>query len=162
MIQSITASTLSNAQCVYKKKIFFSFMESRSFYHNCEISLTQLLELAKTYYRFDWFARWSSPKFDVVQRKVVQLTRAIRWKHPFLEKIKRYHIWSMPFILVPAYWMSEIIFLLKFIFVNELWLDVRNLWVFIYDSQFLNENLQIILFFIESKQWKTTLKIMCM
>uniref|UniRef100_A0A0R3RUK5 Methyltransf_11 domain-containing protein n=1 Tax=Elaeophora elaphi TaxID=1147741 RepID=A0A0R3RUK5_9BILA len=53
-------------------------LESRMFYINCESSLHEFLDLVKTKGKFDVYTRWSTPKSKIIQRKVIQLTRAIR------------------------------------------------------------------------------------
>ncbi|KAL4002282.1 hypothetical protein ACH3XW_2810 [Acanthocheilonema viteae] len=53
-------------------------LESRMFYINCESSLQEFLDLVKTKGKFDVYTRWSTPKSEIIQRKVIQLTRAIR------------------------------------------------------------------------------------
>lgn len=53
-------------------------LESRMFYINCEGSLPDFLDLVKVKGKFDVYTRWSSPKTEIIQRKVIQLTRAIR------------------------------------------------------------------------------------
>uniref|UniRef100_A0A1I8ELL3 Uncharacterized protein n=1 Tax=Wuchereria bancrofti TaxID=6293 RepID=A0A1I8ELL3_WUCBA len=53
-------------------------LESRMFYINCESSLHEFLDLVKTKGKFDIYTRWSTPKSEITQRKVIQLTRAIR------------------------------------------------------------------------------------
>ncbi|KAK6101292.1 hypothetical protein QQG55_4030 [Brugia pahangi] len=52
--------------------------ESRMFYINCESSLHEFLDLVKMKGKFDIYTRWSTPKSEITQRKVIQLTRAIR------------------------------------------------------------------------------------
>ncbi|VDK49467.1 unnamed protein product [Anisakis simplex] len=51
---------------------------SRMYYFNCDGSLPEFLELVKSKGKFESYTRWTSPKSDVVQRKVVQLTRTMR------------------------------------------------------------------------------------
>ncbi|VDP14868.1 unnamed protein product [Onchocerca flexuosa] len=53
-------------------------LESRMFYMNCESSLQDFLDLVKTKGKFDVYTRWSTPKSEIIQRRVIQLTRAIR------------------------------------------------------------------------------------
>uniref|UniRef100_A0A158R4D7 MTS domain-containing protein n=1 Tax=Syphacia muris TaxID=451379 RepID=A0A158R4D7_9BILA len=53
-------------------------LTARMFYFNCDGSLPEFLSLVKARGKFDVYIRWSSSKLDVVQRKVVQLTRIIR------------------------------------------------------------------------------------
>ncbi|EFO22850.1 hypothetical protein LOAG_05640 [Loa loa] len=54
------------------------FLESRMFYINYESSLHEFLDLVKTKGKFDVYTRWSTPKSEIIQRRVIQLTRAIR------------------------------------------------------------------------------------
>ncbi|KAM3715991.1 Uncharacterized protein ACO02O_00002 [Dirofilaria immitis] len=53
-------------------------LESRMSYINCESSLQDFLDLVKTKGKFDVYIRWSTPKSEIIQRRVIQLTRAIR------------------------------------------------------------------------------------
>ena len=56
----------------------FSLLTARTFYFNCDGNLPEFLSLIKSKGKFDVYVRWCSSKLDVVQRKVVQLTRIIR------------------------------------------------------------------------------------
>ncbi|VDD86348.1 unnamed protein product [Enterobius vermicularis] len=53
-------------------------LTARTFYFNCDGNLPEFLSLIKSKGKFDVYVRWCSSKLDVVQRKVVQLTRIIR------------------------------------------------------------------------------------
>ncbi|CAG9532344.1 unnamed protein product [Cercopithifilaria johnstoni] len=53
-------------------------LESRMFYINCESSLHEFLDLVKSKGKFDVYTRWSTPKSEIIQRKVIQLTRTVR------------------------------------------------------------------------------------
>ncbi|CAJ0597723.1 unnamed protein product [Cylicocyclus nassatus] len=52
-------------------------LSSPSHYFTVDSSLASFLELVKRHRQFDVIERWSSPRTDVVQRKVVQLTRSL-------------------------------------------------------------------------------------
>lgn len=53
------------------------FLSSPTHYFTVDSSLSSFLDLVKKYRKFDIMERWSSPRTDVVQRKVVQLTRSL-------------------------------------------------------------------------------------
>uniref|UniRef100_A0A915PGJ8 Methyltransferase type 11 domain-containing protein n=1 Tax=Setaria digitata TaxID=48799 RepID=A0A915PGJ8_9BILA len=53
-------------------------LESRMFCINCESSLHDFLDLVKSKGKFDVYTRWSTPKSEIIQRRVIQLTRAMR------------------------------------------------------------------------------------
>uniref|UniRef100_A0A915BKE0 Uncharacterized protein n=2 Tax=Parascaris univalens TaxID=6257 RepID=A0A915BKE0_PARUN len=53
-------------------------LTARMYYFNCEGNLPEFLNLIKSKGKFEAYTRWTSPKSDVVQRKVIQLTRTIR------------------------------------------------------------------------------------
>ncbi|RCN47716.1 hypothetical protein ANCCAN_06180 [Ancylostoma caninum] len=52
-------------------------LSSPTHYFTIDSSLTSFLDLVKRHRQFDVIERWSSPRTDVVQRKVVQLTRSL-------------------------------------------------------------------------------------
>lgn len=54
------------------------FLTSRMYYFNCDGNLPEFLDLIKSKGKFEPYIRWTSSKSDVVQRKVVQLTRSMR------------------------------------------------------------------------------------
>lgn len=49
---------------------FFSLLSSPTHYFTVESSLASFLDLVKRHRQFDVIERWSSPRTDVVQRKV--------------------------------------------------------------------------------------------
>ncbi|KHN82678.1 Uncharacterized protein F22B7.9 [Toxocara canis] len=53
-------------------------LTARMYYFNCEGNLPVFLDLIKSRGKFEVYTRWTSSKNDVVQRKVIQLTRTIR------------------------------------------------------------------------------------
>nr|CDJ93185.1 Hypothetical protein CBG22932 [Haemonchus contortus] len=53
------------------------FLSSPTHYFTVDSSLSSFLDLVKKYRKFDVMERWSSPRTDVVQRKVIQLTRSL-------------------------------------------------------------------------------------
>ncbi|VDN04742.1 unnamed protein product [Thelazia callipaeda] len=53
-------------------------LESQVFYDSGQISLADFMEMVKMKRKFEIFVRWSSPKMQVIQRKVIQLTRSMR------------------------------------------------------------------------------------
>ncbi|VDL77920.1 unnamed protein product [Nippostrongylus brasiliensis] len=53
------------------------FLSSPTHYFTIDSNLASFLDLVKRYRKFDVVERWSSPRTDVVQRKVIQLTRSL-------------------------------------------------------------------------------------
>ncbi|KAK5965006.1 hypothetical protein GCK32_014937 [Trichostrongylus colubriformis] len=53
------------------------FLSSPTHYFTMDSSLCSFLDLVKKYRKFDVMERWSSPRTDVVQRKIIQLTRSL-------------------------------------------------------------------------------------
>ncbi|VDM68554.1 unnamed protein product [Strongylus vulgaris] len=52
-------------------------LSTPSHYFTVDSSLTSFLDIVKRHRQFDVIERWSSPRTDVVQRKIVQLTRSL-------------------------------------------------------------------------------------
>ncbi|KHJ97823.1 hypothetical protein OESDEN_02202 [Oesophagostomum dentatum] len=52
-------------------------LSSPSHYFTVDSSLASFIDLVKRHRQFDVIERWSSPRTDVVQRKVIQLTRSL-------------------------------------------------------------------------------------
>ncbi|KHN85653.1 Cyclin-dependent kinase 16 [Toxocara canis] len=61
-----------------RRQSLLLLLTARMYYFNCEGNLPVFLDLIKSRGKFEVYTRWTSSKNDVVQRKVIQLTRTIR------------------------------------------------------------------------------------